>query len=100
MPDMSALAGNINLDESSMPDLSKLIKLDDLDLDLSHMIDPEEILKNLPADQVPDMSQALKSVKFDFTEEKVTALLKMFLQAIRKVLKTNRKPIWIKCRQH
>ena len=76
MPDMSALAGNINLDESSMPDLSKLIKLDDLDLDLSHMIDPEEILKNLPADQVPDMSQALKSVKFDFTEEKVTALLK------------------------
>ncbi len=38
------------------------------------MIDPEEILKNLPADQVPDMSQALKSVKFDFTEEKVTAL--------------------------
>ena len=72
MPDMSALAGNINLDESSMPDLSKLIKLDDLDLDLSHMIDPEEILKNLPADQVPDMSQALKSVKFDFTEEKVT----------------------------
>ena len=42
---MSALAGNINLDESSMPDLSKLIKLDDLDLDLSHMIDPEEILK-------------------------------------------------------
>ena len=45
MPDMSALAGNINLDESSMPDLSKLIKLDDLDLDLSHMIDPEEILK-------------------------------------------------------
>lgn len=68
MPDWSALAGNINLDESSMPDLSKLIKLDDLDLDLSHMIDPEEILKNLPADQVPDMSQALKSVKFDFTE--------------------------------
>ncbi len=42
MPDMSALAGNINLDESSMPDLSKLIKLVDLDLDLSHMIDPEE----------------------------------------------------------
>ena len=79
MPDMSALAGNINLDESSMPDLSKLIKLDDLDLDLSHMIDPEEILKNLPADQVPDMSQALKSVKFDFTEEKVTALLKEVL---------------------
>ena len=79
MPDMSALAGNINLDESSMPDLSKLIKLDDLDLDLSHMIDPEEILKSLPEDQVPDMSQALKSVKFDFTEEKVTALLKEVL---------------------
>ena len=82
MPDMSALAGNINLDESSMPDLSKLIKLDDLDLDLSHMIDPEEILKNLPADQVPDMSQALKSL------------------VIRKALKINRKQIWIKCRQH
>ena len=89
MPDMSALAGNINLDESSMPDLSKLIKLDDLDLDLSHMIDPEEILKNLPADQVPDMSQALKSVKFDFTEEKVTALLKEVLTGYQESIKEN-----------
>ena len=87
MSDMSALAGNINLDESSMPDLSKLIKLDDLDLDLSHMIDPEEILKNLPADQVPDMSQALKSVKFDFTEEKVTALLKEVLTGYQESIK-------------
>ena len=87
MPDMSALAGNINLDESSMPDLSKLIKLDDLDLDLSHMIDPEEILKNLPADQVPDMSQALKSVKFDFTEEKVSALLKEVLTGYQESIK-------------
>lgn len=87
MPDMSALAGNINLDESSMPDLSKLIKLDDLDLDLSHMIDPEEILKNLPADQVPDMSQALKSVKFDFTEEKITALLKEVLTGYQESIK-------------
>ena len=87
MPDMSALAGNINLDESSMPDLSKLIKLDDLDLDLSHMIDSEEILKNLPADQVPDMSQALKSVKFDFTEEKVTALLKEVLTGYQESIK-------------
>lgn len=87
MPDMSALAGNINLDESSMPDLSKLIKLDDLDLDLSHMIDPEEILKNLPADQVLDMSQALKSVKFDFTEEKVTALLKEVLTGYQESIK-------------
>lgn len=87
MPDMSALAGNINLDESSMPDLSKLIKLDDLDLDLSHMIDPEEILKNLPADQVPDMSQELKSVKFDFTEEKVTALLKEVLTGYQESIK-------------
>ena len=87
MPDMSALAGNINLDESSMPDLSKLIKLDYLDLDLSHMIDPEEILKNLPADQVPDMSQALKSVKFDFTEEKVTALLKEVLTGYQESIK-------------
>ena len=87
MPDMSALAGNINLDESSMPDLSKLIKLDDLDLDLSHMIDPEEILKNLPADQVPDMSQALKSVRFDFTEEKVTALLKEVLTGYQESIK-------------
>lgn len=87
MPDMSALAGNINLDESSMPDLSKLIKLDDLALDLSHMIDPEEILKNLPADQVPDMSQALKSVKFDFTEEKVTALLKEVLTGYQESIK-------------
>ena len=87
MPDMSALAGNINLDESSMPDLSKHIKLDDLDLDLSHMIDPEEILKNLPADQVPDMSQALKSVKFDFTEEKVTALLKEVLTGYQESIK-------------
>lgn len=87
MPDMAALAGNINLDESSMPDLSKLIKLDDLDLDLSHMIDPEEILKNLPADQVPDMSQALKSVKFDFTEEKVTALLKEVLTGYQESIK-------------
>ena len=87
MPDMSALAGNINLDESSMLDLSKLIKLDDLDLDLSHMIDPEEILKNLPADQVPDMSQALKSVKFDFTEEKVTALLKEVLTGYQESIK-------------
>ena len=87
MPDMSALAVNINMDESSMPDLSKLIKLDDLDLDLSHMIDPEEILKNLPADQVPDMSQALKSVKFDFTEEKVTALLKEVLTGYQESIK-------------
>lgn len=87
MPDMSALAGNINLDKSSMPDLSKLIKLDDLDLDLSHMIDPEEILKSLPEDQVPDMSQALKSVKFDFTEEKVTALLKDVLTGYQESIK-------------
>ena len=87
MPDMSALAGNINLDESSMPDLSKLIKLDDLDLDLSHMIDPEEILKSLSEDQVPDMSQALKSVKFDFTEEKVTALLKDVLTGYQESIK-------------
>ncbi len=87
MSDMSALAGNINLDESSMPDLSKLIKLDDLDLDLSHMIDPEEILKSLPEDQVPDMSQALKSVKFDFTEEKVTALLKDVLTGYQESIK-------------
>ena len=87
MPDMSALAGNINLDESSMPDFSKLIKLDDLDLDLSHMIDPEEILKSLPEDQVPDMSQALKSVKFDFTEEKVTALLKDVLTGYQESIK-------------
>ena len=87
MPDMSDLAGNINLDESSMPDLSKLIKLDDLDLDLSHMIDPEEILKSLPEDQVPDMSQALKSVKFDFTEEKVTALLKDVLTGYQESIK-------------
>ena len=87
MPDMSALAGNIKLDESSMPDLSKLIKLDDLDLDLSHMIDPEEILKSLPEDQVPDMSQALKSVKFDFTEEKVTALLKDVLTGYQESIK-------------
>lgn len=87
MPDMSALAGNINLDESSMPDLSKLIKLDDLDLDLSHMIDPEEILKSLPEDQISDMSQALKSVKFDFTEEKVTALLKDVLTGYQESIK-------------
>ena len=87
MSDMSDLAGNINLDESSMPDFSKLIKLKDLDLDLSHMIDPEEILKNLPADQVPDMSQALKSVKFDFTEEKVTALLKDVLTGYQESIK-------------
>ena len=87
MSDMSALAGNINLDESSMPDLSKLIKLDDLDLDLSHMIDPEEILKSLPEDQVPDMSQALKSVKVDFTEEKVTALLKEVLTGYQESIK-------------
>ena len=87
MPDMSALAGNINLDESSMPDLSKLIKLDDLDLDLSHMIDPEEILKSLPEDQISDMSQAPKSVKFDFTEEKVTALLKDVLTGYQESIK-------------
>ena len=84
-----------------MPDLSKLIKLDDLDLDLSHMIDPEEILKNLPADQVPDMSQALKSVKFDFTEEKVNCFAERGSYWLsRKALKINRKQIWIKCRQH
>ena len=87
MPDMSDLAGNINPDESSMPDLSKLIKLDDLDLDLSHLIDPDEILKSLPEDQVPDMSQALKSVKFDFTEEKVTALLKDVLTGYQESIK-------------
>nr|WP_294672071.1 ABC transporter ATP-binding protein/permease [uncultured Blautia sp.] len=87
MSDMSDLAGNINLDESSMPDLSNLIKLEDLDLDLSHVFDPEEILKSLPEDQVPDMSQALKSVKFDFTEEKVTALLKDVLTGYQESIK-------------
>ena len=87
MSDLSDLAGNINLDESSMPDLSNLIKLEDLDLDLSHVFDPEEILKSLPEDQVPDMSQALKSVKFDFTEEKVTALLKDVLTGYQESIK-------------
>lgn len=69
-----------DLSESSMPDFSSLISFGDLNLDLSDAIDPEEILKELPADQVPDMSEALKSVKFDFTEEKATALLKDVLK--------------------
>ena len=69
-----------DLSESSMPDFSSLISFGDLNLDLSDAIDPEEILKELPADQVPDMSEALKSVKFDFTEEKATALLKDVLE--------------------
>ena len=52
-----------------------------------HRPTPEEILKNLPAGQVPDMSQALKSVKFDFTEEKVTALLKEVLTGYQESIK-------------
>lgn len=87
MPDMSGMAGNINLDESTMPDLSGLIKMDDLNLDLSDLIDPDEILKSLPADQVPDMSQALQSVKFDFTEEKISALLKDVLAGYQESIK-------------
>lgn len=87
MPDLSGMAGNINLDASTMPDLSGLIKMDDLNLDLSDVIDPDEILKSLPADQVPDMSQALQSVKFDFTEEKISALLKDVLAGYQESIK-------------
>ena len=70
------LSGSMNIAAGSMPDFSGLISLKDVELNLSDAIDPDEILKNLPADQVPDMSQALKAVKFDFTEEKAAALLK------------------------
>ena len=87
MPDLSGLAGNVNLDESAMPDLSGLIKMDDLNLDLSDVVDPEEILESLPKDQVPDMSQALQSVKFDFTEEKISALLKDVLAGYQESIK-------------
>ena len=78
--DMPNLSGSMDFFGSSMPDFSSLISFGDLNLDLSDAIDPEEILKELPADQVPDMSEALKSVKFDFTEEKATALLKDVLE--------------------
>ena len=78
--DMPDLSRSMDFSGSSMPDFSSLISLGDLNLDLSDAIDPEEILKELPADQVPDMSEALKSVKFDFTEEKATALLKDVLE--------------------
>ena len=78
--DMPDLSGSMDFSGSSMPDFSSLISFGDLNLDLSDAIDPEEILKELPADQVPDMSEALKSVKFDFTEEKATALLKDVLE--------------------
>ena len=78
--DMPDLSGSMDFSGSSMPDFSSLISFGDLNLDLSDAIDPEEILKELPADQVPDMSEALKSVKFDFTEEKATALLKDVLK--------------------
>ena len=87
MPDVSGVMGNLKLDESAMPDLSNLIKMDDLDLDLSDLIDPEEILKSVPADQMPDMSQALKSVKFDFSEEKVNTLLKDVLTGYQESIK-------------
>ena len=87
MPDLSGLAGNINLDEGTVPDLSGLIKMDDLNLDLSDVADPEEILKSLPKDQVPDMSKALQSVKFDFTEEKISALLKDVLAGYQESIK-------------
>lgn len=78
--DMPDLSGSMDFSGSSVPDFSSLISFRDLNLDLSDAIDPEEILKELPADQVPDMSEALKSVKFDFTEEKATALLKDVLE--------------------
>lgn len=78
--DMPDLSGSMDFSRSSMSDFSSLISFGDLNLDLSDAIDPEEILKELPADQVPDMSEALKSVKFDFTEEKATALLKDVLE--------------------
>ena len=78
--DMPDLSESMDFSGSSMPDFSSLISFGDLNLDLSDAIDPEEILKELPADQVPDMSEALKSVKFDFTEEKATALLKDVLK--------------------
>lgn len=87
MPDLSGMAGNVNLDESAVPDLSGLIKMDDLNLDLSDVVDPEKILKSLPKDQVPDMSQALQSVKFDFTEEKISALLKDVLAGYQESIK-------------
>lgn len=78
--DMPDLSGSMDFSRNSMSDFSSLISFGDLNLDLSDAIDPEEILKELPADQVPDMSEALKSVKFDFTEEKATALLKDVLE--------------------
>ena len=87
MPDLSGLAGNINLDKSAIPDLSGLIKMDDLNLDLSDVVDPEEILKSLPKDQLPDISQALQAVKFDFTEEKISALLKDVLAGYQESIK-------------
>ena len=87
MPDMSGLSGNLGLDESSMPDFSGLIKMDDLNLDFSDMIDPEEIMKSLPADQMPDMSEALKAVKFNFTEEQINALLKDVMAGYQESIK-------------
>jgi len=61
--------------------------MDDLNLDFSDMIDPEEIMKSLPADQMQDMSEALKAVKFNFTEEQINALLKDVMAGYQESIK-------------
>ena len=85
--DLPDFSGSMNIDAGSMPDFSSMISLGDLDLNLSDAIDPDEILKDLPADQVPDLSQALSAVKFDFTEEKAAALLKDVLEGYQDSIK-------------
>ncbi len=77
--DMPDLSDSMNFDTSSL-DFSKMINLDNLDLNLSDAIDPEKIMKNIPQDQLPDMKTALSQVKFNYDQEKLTALLKELFQ--------------------
>ena len=52
-----------------MPDLSKLIKMDNLNLDFSDLMDGDKLIESIPADQVPDLADALKRGEIFFHRE-------------------------------
>lgn len=87
MPDLSGLSDSVNMDASALPDIGSLIKIDDLDLDLSDVIDPKEVLKEVPADQMPDLSQAMSQIQFHFSEEQFEGLLKDILAGYQESIK-------------
>ena len=84
MPDLS---GSLNLDPSSMPDLSNLIKMDNLNLDFSDLMDGDKLIESIPADQVPDLADALSEVRFSFTENQITGLMQGLLVGYQESIK-------------